>query len=414
MGNIVYDTSISVLETGARCAAFFNPKIKKFIKGQKGLFVRLKADFLGKNYRTAWFHCASLGEFEQARPVIERFREEFPEIKILVTFFSPSGYEVRKNYTGVDFVHYLPIDRPEHAAKFVALVKPEIALFVKYEFWRNYFSELRKRQVPIVSFSAAFRADQYFFKGFGGFGRRMLRRVTHFVVQNEESARLLKGIGLENVSVGGDTRYDRVKATASKPKRFKTVEMFKNEKNLLVLGSVWKEDMRVIASAVQDFKDLKIIIAPHDIGESMLTFAEHTFGQKSVRYSEALPETVSDYDLLLIDNIGMLSSLYATADFAFVGGAFAQGLHNILEASVFGIPVFFGPVFDKYPEGGQLLEAGGGFSVGTPDELREKLGKLLNDRSFAESAGQAAARFTEERAGAAEAVMEVCRELLGE
>lgn len=354
----------------------------------------------------AWFHAASLGEFEQGRPVIEAFRERYPAYKILLTFFSPSGYEVRKNYAGADFIVYLPFDTPENARTFVQRVNPAIAFFIKYEFWYNYLRELKNRQVPILSFSAIFRPDQIFFKPYGGFYRSFLRFFDHLLVQNPESVELLKSIGVTNVTLAGDTRFDRVKQVADARKDIPIARAFKDEKPVLVIGSAWQADMDVLIPFLNRFdQPLKVILAPHEIHHDEIERWRNQLAGQTVRFSEVSdPSALSIFKTLIIDNVGMLSSLYQYGEFAYIGGAFGKGLHNILEAATFRMPLFFGPNYGKFQEAVDLVKAGAAFPVSGSAQLDTVFRRLYEDPS---TAAAIAGDYVTLNTGATSKVMEV-------
>jgi 3-deoxy-D-manno-octulosonic-acid transferase len=323
-------------------------------------------------------HCASLGEFEQGRPLIEGLRRQYPDHKIVLTFFSPSGYEVRQNWPGADYVFYLPLDTAEHARRFVAAVQPQLAIFVKYEFWYFFLRELRERSIPAVVVAAIFRPSQIFFKPWGGFFRQILVQLSHIFTQNEASAELLRGIGLAPVSVAGDTRFDTVVATASAPPRsLPLVETFVADgAPVLVAGSIWPEDLPALAPLLRKHaRSMRFIVAPHEVSEAHLLEVEAALPGLTVRYSRATPATVADARLLLIDNVGLLSQLYRFGRFAYVGGAFGAGLHNTLEAAAFGLPVFFGPRYERFQEAVELVELGCAFSVRSAQELESAFDK---------------------------------------
>jgi 3-deoxy-D-manno-octulosonic-acid transferase len=380
----------------------------------------------------AWFHCASLGEFEQGRPVIEKYRETFPDHKIVLTFFSPSGYEVRKNYAGADFICYLPSDTPSNARDFIEKINPSIAFFVKYEFWYNYLRILHEKQIPVISFSAIFRADQMFFKWNGGFYRNILRCFNHIFVQNQLSLELLQSVGIENVTVGGDTRFDRVKQIAEARKSLPIIEQFKDGKPLLIIGSCWQEDFAVIMPFLNNFtKDLKVIIAPHEIHESEIESWRKEFKGDSIRYSEieappapeggvfesenvveAPPSGAGGASILFIDNIGMLSSLYQYADFAWIGGAYGKGLHNILEAATFGLPIFFGNKnYQKFQEAVDLERLTGAKAISSSIEFANEFQKLYYNLSLRKQKSDIIKKYVEENTGGTDKVIEFIKNL---
>jgi 3-deoxy-D-manno-octulosonic-acid transferase len=379
----------------------FNKKAKLWIEGRSSMFDSRYSMFENltvktehrtsknehQNPKTAWFHCASLGEFEQGRPVIENFKEIFPDYKIVLTFFSPSGYEVRKNYAGADFICYLPSDTPANAQDFIEKINPSIAFFVKYEFWYNYLRILHEKQILVISFSAIFRPNQVFFKWYGGFYRNILTYFDHIFVQNQSSLELLQSIGIQNVTVGGDTRFDRVKQISDARKSLPVIEQFKDGKPLLIIGSCWQEDFAVIAPFLNNFaKDLKVIIAPHEIHEEEIESWRKELKSKSIRYSEISADTFFTNpqplipNTLFIDNIGMLSSLYQYADFAWIGGSYGKGLHNILEAATFGLPIFFGNKnYKKFKEALDLERLTGAKAIENTEEFTLEFEKLYND-----------------------------------
>lgn len=359
-----------------------------------------------------WIHCASLGEFEQGRPIIERLRKEFTDYKILLTFFSPSGYEVRKNYPGADYVFYLPFDTPNNARKWVEVTRPSLAIFVKYEFWYNYSEELRKANIPLISASAIFREDQVFFRNIGSPMRSVLRNFSHFFVQNQTSAKLLQSIGINNVTVAGDTRFDRVYEITSSKERILVAEQFKGDEKVMVAGSCWAEDMEVLAAFITE-TPIKFIIAPHEISETFLSEIERSIVGKTVRFSKASNEAeLESAKVLLIDNVGMLSKLYRYGEFAYVGGAFGKGLHNILEAACYGIPVFFGNKnYQKFNEARELIMLGGAFEVNDFADLRGKYEMVNTPENFM-LACEVTRNYVLNNLGATDKVVQYCRTVL--
>ncbi|WP_040005220.1 3-deoxy-D-manno-octulosonic acid transferase [Fibrisoma limi] len=423
MLSTLYNASIHAYQTVLRLAAPFHEKARLMVAGRRDWPDQLRNKLAGNTAPIAWFHAASLGEFEQGRPVIEAFRQRFPTYRILLTFFSPSGYEVRKNYSGADYICYLPTDTPANARQFVALVKPRIAFFIKYEFWYNYLRELKAADVPIISFSAIFRARQLFFKPYGGFYRNLLTYFDQVLVQNGESVELLKSIGITRVTLAGDTRFDRVKQVADAKKDIALAAAFKANGNdmphpLWVIGSAWQADMDVLIPVINQFgKPLKVIIAPHEINDEEIERWRNQLKNKSIRYSEAQSptfdlSTLESYDVLLIDNIGMLSSLYQYGEFAYVGGAFGKGLHNILEAATFGSPVFFGPNYKRFQEAVDLVRNEAAFPVNNAAELTRCFTRLYDDSAYYNSASWKARYYVERNIGATAKVMEVVENIL--
>ena len=382
--------------------------------GRRDWYQKLRNKLAGNTASIVWFHAASLGEFEQGRPVMEAFREQYPAYKILLTFFSPSGYEVRKNYTGADFIVYLPADTPDNARAFVSLVKPQLVFFIKYEFWANYLHELRAAKIPIISFSAIFRPNQLFFKPWGGFYRELLTCFDHILVQNQESEQLLRSIGITQVTRAGDTRFDRVAQVAIARKDIPIVANFKTNDGevsqpLLVIGSAWQADMDVLIPFLNSFdQPLKVIIAPHEIHNDEIERWRSQLTKPSVRYSELVKQpanqTYKRANFLFIDNIGMLSSLYQYGEFAYIGGAFGKGLHNILEAATFGVPIFFGPNYGKFQEAIELIQEGGAFLVQDTPSLTDAFQNQYADRT---EAAQVSRDYVQRNIGATAKVMNV-------
>ncbi|GAB3315983.1 glycosyltransferase N-terminal domain-containing protein [Larkinella ripae] len=407
----LYNTSIRLYQATLQLAARFHPKARLAVRGRDGWFRQINAKLADNAAPIAWFHAASLGEFEQGRPVMEAFRQQYPGYKILLTFFSPSGYEVRKNYAGADFVLYLPFDTPENARQFVQLVQPAIAFFIKYEFWYNYLRELKNRQVPTLAFSAIFRSDQLFFKPYGGFYRSFLRFFDHLLVQNQESVDLLHRIGVTNVTLAGDTRFDRVKQVADARKDIPIARDFKNEQPLLVVGSAWQADLQVLLPFLNRFdQPLKVIIAPHEIHDDEIERWRSQLPGQTVRFSEAQsrpPALLRSANNLIIDNVGMLSSLYQYGEFAYIGGAFGKGLHNILEAATFRMPLFFGPNYGKFQEAVDLAKTGGAFPVSDPAQLEAVFRRFYADSAALAKASAVSGDYVTRNTGATSKVMEI-------
>ncbi|MCE7066239.1 3-deoxy-D-manno-octulosonic acid transferase [Dyadobacter sp. CY326] len=392
MSEFIYQSAISTVASLMKVAAIFNSKIRLGVEGRNGLLEAMEDSFpkLVNGRAVAWFHAASLGEFEQGRPVIEAYRTHFPDDFILLTFFSPSGYEVRKNYTGADYICYLPIDTASNARRFVKIVNPRIAFFIKYEFWHNYLKALKKNETYIISFSTIFRPNQAFFKKSGSFFRQMLIAFDHIFVQNKQSLQLLESAGIHQCSIAGDTRFDRVAAIASNTKSFPEIAGFRNGQVCLIAGSVWEADMQVLIPALNSYEGkLKAIIAPHEIHKEQMEQWRKSLTGKTLLYSELASENnISAFDYLIIDNIGMLSALYQYGNMAFIGGAFGSGLHNILEAATFGIPVAFGNKrYHKFQEALDLTEQGGAVAVAGREELIATIGQWLNDPEKRKMAG---------------------------
>ncbi len=369
-----------------RVVAVFDKKAALWIKGRKRYWITLgkifgTLPFNQPGRKLAWFHCASLGEFEQGRPIIEAFKKQHPEYLILLTFYSPSGYEVRKAYTGADLTLYLPLDTPSNVRRFVDTVKPDIVFYVKYEFWFNFLSYLQSKKIPTVIVSAVFRPEQHFFKGYGEWPRKILKGFTKIFVQDEDSKELLQFIGIENVEVSGDTRFDRVAAVAAEPKAIEIARAFSMNHKVMVAGSTWPVDEDLIFKLIYQNKNkLRFIIAPHEISADHIDSLMQRAGKTAVRFSKTNSEEARNAEILIIDTIGMLSQLYQYGTFAFIGGGFGTGIHNILEAAAFGLPVFFGPNFKKFNEAKELINLGGAFEINKPDELIKKVNLLISDK----------------------------------
>lgn len=410
---IFYTLGIRLLAILYRLAVPFNLKAKQFVRGRKNLFEKLSARFTGNSYKIIWVHCASLGEFEQGRPIIELIKKQRTDIKILLTFFSPSGYEIRKNYEGADFIYYLPWDTRKNAEKFIAITKPSLAIFVKYEFWYNYSNELKKKNIPLVSASCILRPNQVFFKPYGSLFRKILKNFTAYYVQNLETKKLLASIGISS-TIAGDTRFDRVLQIIANAKEVPLAKAFKNESQLWVIGSCWPEDLEVLSSFIHDHSyHLKFIIAPHEINEKFIVEIERSLQVKTIRFSKASFDNVADASVMIIDNIGMLSTLYRYGEVAFVGGAFGDGLHNILEAACYGVPIFFGDKnYEKFQEAHDLIMRGGAFEVSGYSDLKSKYELLNNKPENYLLACEVTKSYVEENRGATIKIVDYCLKLV--
>jgi 3-deoxy-D-manno-octulosonic-acid transferase len=402
---ILYNLSIRIYHLLIIIYQHFNPKAHQWIEGRKNIFEKISNE-VDPNTPSIWFHFASLGEFEQGRPVLERARESYPAYKIIITFFSPSGYELRKNYKNADHIFYLPLDTNVNAEKFVKLINPKLVIFTKYEFWYHYFNELNKQNIPLVVISAIFRKSQAYFKWYGSLNKKILRFVDHFFVQDENSKKLLAGIEINNVTVSGDTRFDRVFENASSPKHFNEVKTFCGDSKTFVAGSTWPADEKLIADLVHQYPDWKFIIAPHEIKEEKIqSLIGMTGDEKTIRYSSLKSaQQISGRQVLIIDNIGMLSALYQYGDIAYIGGGFGVGIHNTLEAAAFGIPVIFGPNYYKFIEAKELVRLEAGFSINNHTEIQTVMHKL-QDLSFREKAGNTAKQYVDRERGATEKIL---------
>ena len=401
---ILYEIAIRFYRLSIILASAFNPKARGWVKGRQRIFSQLSGGLRDENDKLAWFHCASLGEFEQGRPIIENFRKQYPGYKILLTFFSPSGYEIRKNYSGADYIFYLPADTRINVLRFYQIVKPDVLFLVKYEYWFNYIDILHRNNIPIYVISGIFRKTQHFFRWYGAWFRKHLRKVSYFFVQDDISSDLLHRIGIHDVVVSGDTRFDRVADIAAKSSVPENVQLFCKGYRTLVCGSTWPQDEAFLRAALDKLpSDAKVIIAPHEVDPGHTHKILDLFGSDAVLYSEFGSKSMN-YRVLVIDCIGMLSSLYRCAYASYVGGGFGKSIHNILEASAYGIPVIFGPENKKFPEAGGLRQAGGGFEICNADQLNRTLWSLFNNNSEYSSACNAAKTYMQQNTGATEKI----------
>ena len=415
----MYSLAIYIYMFCVNVVAIFNKKARLLMVGHSKTY-RILREQIDPQAQYIWFHAASLGEFEQGRPLIEELRRRHPQYKILLTFFSPSGYEVRKDYPGADIVTYLPLDTIANARRFLRAIRPVMAFFIKYEFWYNYLHILKHRHVPVYSVSSIFRPGQVFFRWYGSEYGRVLRCFTHFFVQNQVSKDLLAKLKITDVSIVGDTRFDRVLQIKQQAKVLPVVEQFKSSGKVFVAGSSWLPDEEIfIPYFLKEKPDWKLIIAPHKIDEDHLQQIEKLLeGRRVVRYTEMmkcqspatnpqspLTEPPSEADVLIIDCFGLLSSIYRYADIAYVGGGFGVGIHNLPEAAVWGVPVFFGPNNQRFQEAQDLKECGGGVEIADYGDFRSKMEVFAGDTSKCEEAGRRAANYIKEKSGATEKVL---------
>lgn len=415
---MIYNIVIYFVLWGIAIASLFNEKVRKMWRGEREAFKILKQK-VDPNAKYIWFHAASLGEFEQGRPLMERIRKDYPQYKILLTFYSPSGYEVRKNYEGADIICYMPVDTRLNAIRFLRLVRPVMAFFIKYEFWSNFLHILKHRNIPTYSVSSIFREDQVFFKWYGRNYAGVLKCFTRFFVQNEESKRLLEGIGITAVDVVGDTRFDRVLQIKEAAKQLPICEAFRtgvassqsadvphHDFKVFVAGSSWPPDENIFIPFFNEHKDWRLLIAPHVIAEEHLKLILSLIkGKKVVRYTQTTPEEAVEADVLIIDCFGLLSSMYNYGDVAYIGGGFGVGIHNTLEAAVWNMPVIFGPNNKKFQEAQGLLKSGGGFEINTYEDFSGLMSSLMNDETFLKQAGDKAGAFVAHLAGATDKVL---------
>lgn len=409
--NPLYNLGIKAFATGARIAAHRSPKIKKMIIGQRNTLADLKHLRLSvaPDGFDVWFHAASLGEFEQVRPIIERLRREFPEKKILLTFFSPSGYDIRHNYDKVDCVAYLPFDTPRLVSQFLKDARPKMAIFAKYEFWGNYLQQLRQAGIPTYIISSIFRPKQRFFKPWGDMFRKMLECYSRLYVQDEDSRKLLNGIGIDNVTVAGDTRFDRVTDIMATAHDVTEIESFlKASPFTLIAGSSWQPDEAIYIPWLKSHPDVKAIIAPHEFDQERLSALRQQLGEDNTKFlSEIKVQTTENLDnirYLIIDCFGLLSSIYRYGDAAIIGGGFGAGIHNLNEAAVYGIPVLFGPNHKKFKEAGELLARGGGFTFANANEFNAQMDTLFADSNARIKSGKAAGQYIKDSIGASDII----------
>ena len=409
-----YTTGVFIYGFGIKIASLFNSKARLWVEGRRGLLAKAEALVPNDGRPCVWVHASSLGEFEQARPVMELIRAAYPKYRLVATFFSPSGYEIRKNCADADAVLYMPLDTPRNVSRFLDVLKPRVALFVKYDFWFNALAELRKRNVPTFIFSTIFRPSQYFFKPYGRWFCSQLGSFTHFFVQNEESVSLLQKAGFENVTKSGDTRFDRVVKIASTAAENACVERFIDGKTVVVAGSSWPEDEKLLHHFfTTTLHDIKLIIAPHETDKAHVEQIKRLFGETAVCYTELQSEqNIYKRKVLIINTIGILSSLYRYSHIAYIGGGFGKGLHNILEAVVYGTPVCFGPNHHKFQEAKDILALGGGALVLTAEGLSNIMDNWLSDNALWQSASDVCLDYTRSNQGSAEKIFGIVEKYL--
>ncbi len=412
--HLLYNFSTFLASRLILLAPFFSNKMSLFVRGRKLVVDTLK-NKLKESDKSIWFHCASLGEYEQGVPIIKKTKEEFPDHKIIVTFFSPSGFEVKKNNTLTDCTVYLPLDTPKNAKTFIDLVQPSLAIFIKYEFWPNYLFELKKKNIPTILVSGLFREEQVFFKIYGAFMRKTLNCFNHFFVQDETSKELLKSINIKNITVSGDTRFDRVSDQLSMNNKLNFISLFKQKQFCLVCGSTWPKDESILINHINKFSNnTKFIIAPHEVNNLKIESLKKKLKVKTILYSDREKYNISDYQVLIIDTVGLLSKVYSYADTAYIGGGIgmgANGLHNILEAATFGVPIIIGENYTNFPEAKKLKELNGLFSVATPQEFTDIFNQLKTDSSFCKKTGLISKNFILKNRGATNIVLNYLQKL---
>lgn len=402
----LYNIGIALYDFAIGIAARRNPKARQWKEGRRGIFDKMQRA-IAPDDRVIWVHSASLGEFEQGRPIIEKIKEQYPGYKILLTFFSPSGYEIRKNYPKADYIFYLPSDKPANVRRFLDIAHPEAAIFIKYEFWLNYLGELRKRKIPTYIVSAIFRRRSVFFRFYGGAWRKALGTFSTLFVQNEESKQLLASIGRNNVVVAGDTRFDRVAAIARAAKRIPLIEAFKGESRLFVAGSTWGPDEELLQQLINDNPGIRFVVAPHEMDEQRIRrIIDNTRGG-AVRYTQCDATTdFTDVQVLILDTVGILSSVYGYASWSYIGGGFGVGIHNTLEAATFGLPMAFGPNYTKFKEARDMIALGAARSISSADELEAWFAPLRDDETERLRVSRLAANYTLSNCGATDMIVE--------
>jgi len=399
----LYNLGIFIVSLFINFGSLFSSKLKKLKEGRSKVW----KDIADSNIResTIWLHAASLGEFEQGRPLIEAIKKQSPERKIVLTFFSPSGYEIRKDYELADYVFYLPADTKRNAQRFIKAVRPEMVFFIKYEFWHHFLTQLKKAEIPVYGVSVIFRQSQMFFKWYGGWFRRMLNSFEHFYLQDEVSAKLLESISLKNYTVAGDTRFDRVKEIAGAAEDIDIAGKFSEGYKTIVAGSSWPADEKILTKYINESPDgVKLIIAPHEIDDAHIREIESSLKMPSFRVTTP-PDTVADYKVMIVDTIGMLAAIYRYGQVAYIGGGFGSGIHNALEAATYGMPVIYGPKYKKYKEACDLVELGGGFEINSSAEFEKVISKMWNDADFLKSSGTSAEKYVYRMCGATALIM---------
>ncbi len=408
---ILYSLFIYCYGALLHLAAPFNKKASLWVEGRKNYFAKLDSDLrkveqLKPDARTAWFHCASLGEFEQGRPIMEAFSQKYPDFRIIVTFFSPSGYEIRKNYAGAHLVTYLPLDTPGNARRFIEKINPDIVFYIKYEYWFNMLAVLQQKKIPTLLVSSIFRPGQHFFKWYGSWSRRMLAGFTQLFVQNQESIQLLAGAKIKHATLCGDTRFDRVAQVAKSTFENKITQEFCSNHKVLIAGSTWPADEALLYNLSKSSSDdLKIVIAPHETNNEHIQNLMNLFGNQAVCYSKTNETEVLKYRILIIDSVGMLSQLFRYGSLAYIGGGFGVSIHNILEPATFGLPVLFGPKMNKFKEANDLIELNSAFVIHNSEELISRVQHLLKNQEILTETGARCKKYVEENKGATSIVM---------
>jgi 3-deoxy-D-manno-octulosonic-acid transferase len=406
---VLYNLGIRIYYLLLLIASLYNHKARLWIKGRKYWQTKMEEQ-ISETDILVWFHASSLGEFEQGRPIIEAYRKEFPEKKILLTFYSPSGFDIRKDYKGADYIFYLPLDTKKNAREFIRIAHPERAIFIKYEFWFQFLKEIKNNKTELVLISAIFRSNQIFFKNYGRWFRNMLRFFDHIFVQDGGSFNLLQNIGIDEVTIAGDTRFDRVAQIAKESKQIEIADRFSEGHFTYICGSTWEKDEDILCSYInQSTAGVRFIIAPHVITEAHISALRKKIDRRVILYSEAESQTFDKVNVLLIDNIGLLSSIYRYGKVAYIGGGFGVGIHNVLEAAVYGMPVVFGPNFQKFREAVELVKEGGAFPIGSYAEFKELCDNFRENQKSLKKAAEATKAFVNMHMGATEVIMNYLR-----
>ncbi|MDD3877878.1 MAG: glycosyltransferase N-terminal domain-containing protein [Bacteroidales bacterium] len=411
----IYTVLIFTYTFFIKIASLFSNKASLWVRGRKDIFKTISDSLQNEKNKIIWVHASSLGEFEQGRPVIERIKVKYPNFKIVLTFFSPSGYEVKKDYKNADYIFYLPADTPYNSKAFVSLVKPQLAIFIKYEYWFNYLDILYKKSIPVFFISAIFRPEHYFFRFYGRWALKRLQLVSHFFVQNKLSETLLNANGITQVTVSGDTRFDRVIKITTEPKAFPQMEEFGKNSKILIAGSTWPKDDALLLDFFKNRNhEIKLVIAPHEINNEYINKLMYDTKSRCCKFSELSESNASEFDVVIVDGIGFLSHLYRYASIAYIGGGFGKGIHNILEAACFGLPVIFGPHYKKFAEALSLAEEGGAFPISNNNDLYVILTKLLNDVKYHQLVSDISKNFVLRNSGATDIIDEKIKMLLNQ
>lgn len=412
--NILYNLFISLYGIGVSAASSFNPKANLWISGRKNWKNKMKQT-ISPDDKVIWVHCSSLGEFEQGRPVMEKIKKDFPYHKLAVSFFSPSGYEVRKDYQGADYIFYLPLDTPKNAKQLIKILHPEVLILVKYEYWYNLLNRLQKKKIPVVVISAVIKENNLFFRPFGSWFRKRIAGIEHFFVQDNDSKNLLEAIGIEKVTVSGDTRFDRVKEIREANARVEFIEKFKGNSKLIVAGSTWPDDEEILVKFIHEKlpDDWKLIFAPHNIKEKEIISLSEKISKKTAIYTKSNQNQIENSQILILDTIGMLTKIYAYSDLSYVGGGFTKtGVHNTLEPAVFGVPIIFGPNYENYFEAIDLLENKGAVRFIDQYDFDQKMTNLIENADERKRRGHAAENYIQRKPNSTEFIMDYLKSLI--